>query len=58
MYEAIEHWKQYKQEKQLSKTSEIKFNHLGLFKVTLGYTYIVTQLALFAFVTLTIIEKY
>ena len=58
MYEAIEHWKQYKQEKQLNKTNEVKFNHLEIFKVTLGYTYIITQLALFTFVALTIIEKY
>ena len=49
MYEAIEHWKQYKQEKQLSKANEIKLNHLEIFNVTISYVYVVSLLSIFMF---------
>jgi len=58
MYEAIEHWKQYKQEKQLSKANEIKFNHLEIFNVTISYVYIVSLLSIFMFCVSIIVEKY
>jgi hypothetical protein len=58
MYEAIEHWKQYKLEKELNKSNKVKFNHLEIFNVTISYVYIVSLLSIFMFCVSIIVEKY
>ena len=53
MYEAKDHWNQYKKTK-----NKVKFNHIELFEITLNITYITTQLAFFIFCAQVISQSY
>ena len=56
MYEAIEHWKQYKLEKSKVSKKQTKFDHLKVFSIVLDVTYIVSFISLFTFTIIQVIN--
>ena len=56
MYEAIEHWKQYKLEKSKVSKKQTKFDHFKLFSTVLDITYVISFISLFTFTIIQVIN--